>query len=297
MSLPPKLIGAPVGPLPFGAREDGCGDDAAGTGPAGALGDRLAPRHPQGVLDLIPQRRQAFDNFIIGDNAELVELLRGGAAAASARFFYLWGAPGSGRSHLLHAATDAPASTDAGSASTTAASTHPSGSAGAAAIGRYMDLREPDAPLGIELLADRQGHPVTRLALDNVEVLDAGGEQRLFNLYNTVRQEHPGCSLLVSGPRPPSGLALRADLVTRLSWGLTYQVHLLTDAQKATAMAAHARARGAVIGNEVLDWLLQTMPRDLPTLLAVVDSLDSHSLAAKRPVTLPLAREWLRSLG
>ena len=285
MPGPTKLAGAPVGPLPFGGGEAVPG---TGTGAGAAAGDRLAPRHPQGVLDLVPQPSQTFDNFIVGDNAELVELLRGGMQAAPARFFYLWGPPGCGRSHLLHAATGAGSGSGAARAGP---------AAGGMLGGRYMDLREPDAPLGIELLRDAVGTPVTRLALDNVDALDAGGEQRLFNLYNTVRQEHPQCSLLVSGPRPPAGLALRADLVTRLSWGLTYQVHALTDAQKASAMAAHAHARGALIGGEVLDWLLQTMPRDLPTLLAVVDSLDCYSLAAKRPVTLPLAREWLRSLG
>jgi DnaA regulatory inactivator Hda len=283
MTVSPKPAGAPVGPLPFG-----CNDDRPADGPGG----RLAPSHPQGVLDLIPRPRQSFANFIVGDNAELVALLRGEASAVAARFFYLWGSPGSGRSHLLHAATGSP---EAGASDAPVAD--PGAADGAGGIGRYMDLREPDAPLGIELLAESHGRPVTRLALDNVDALDAGGEQRLFNLYNTVRQEYPGCSLLVSGPRPPAGLALRADLVTRLSWGLTYQVHTLTDAQKACAMSAHARSRGAVIGSEVVEWLLQTMPRDLPTLLAVVDSLDGHSLAAKRPVTLPLAREWLRSLG
>ncbi|MBY0440280.1 MAG: DnaA regulatory inactivator Hda [Burkholderiales bacterium] len=269
MGVPSKPAGAPVGPLPFGTTGAPAGDLAGGT-----RMDALAPRHPQGVLDLVPQPMQSFDNFIVGDNAELVELLRGDAAAAPGRFFYLWGAPGAGRSHLLRAAAGA-----------------------GVPAGRYMDLREPDAPLGIELLSDVQGRPIARLALDNVDALDAGGEQRLFNLYNTVRQEHPRCSLLVSGSRPPAALALRADLVTRLSWGLTYQVHPLTDLQKAAAMAAHARARGAGIGPDVLEWLLQTMPRDLPTLLAVVDSLDQYSLAAKRPATLPLAREWLRSLG
>jgi DnaA family protein len=275
VSVPPKRTGAPVGPLPFGT----AGADE-GRRDGGAV-DPLDARHPQRVLDLVPRPARTFANFIAGDNAELVASLRAPAGeGAAGRFFYLWGPPGSGRTHLLHAAVaDAPQALPPGPAA------------------RYMDLREPDAPLGIELLAGPGGRPVSRLALDNVEALDAGGQQRLFNLYNTVRQEHPGCSLLVAGDRPPSALALRADLVTRLSWGLTYQVHPLTDAQKAAAMAAHARARGSAIAPEVLDWLLQTMPRDLPTLLAVVDSLDRYSLAAKRPVTLPLAREWLRSLG
>ena len=293
MAVPPKPAGAPVGPLPFAT--PGTPGPQAGERAPGGRPDPLGPRHPQGVLDLMPQPTQSFDNFIVGDNAKLGDLLRADAAAAQGRFFYLWGAPGSGRSHLLHAATgtgvaDATDVTHAAAAGAAAGATGP-------VVGRYMDLRDPDAPLGIELLADARGRPVARLALDNVDALDAGGEQQLFNLYNTVRQEHPRCSLFVSGPRPPAALALRADLVTRLSWGLTYQVHPLTEIQKAAAMAAHARARGASIGGDVLEWLLQTMPRDLPTLLAVVDSLDQYSLAAKRPVTLPLAREWLRSFG
>jgi len=102
MPGPTKLAGAPVGPLPFGG-----GEAVPDTGAGAAAGDRLAPRHPQGVLDLVPQPSQTFDNFIVGDNAELVELLRGGMQTVPARFFYLWGPPGCGRSHLLHAATGA----------------------------------------------------------------------------------------------------------------------------------------------------------------------------------------------
>lgn len=283
MSDFPKRSGAPVGPLPFGrvptgsegAHGEGWGDHARASG---VQAGGLPVRHPQGVLDLVPARRQTFENFIIGDNAELVALLADAGGSATDRFVYLWGAPGSGRTHLLRAALDV-----AGDGVETGA--------------RYMDLQAPDAPLGIELLVDEQDRPVARLALDNVDALDAGGEQRLFNLYNTVRQERTQCRLLVAGLKPPAALGLRADLVTRLSWGLTYEVHPLTELQKAFAMKSHAQARGVVLGDEVLDWLLQTMPRDLPTLLAVVDSLDHYSLAAKRAITLPLAREWLRSLA
>jgi len=229
--------------------------------------------HPQGVLDLMPSPRQTLASFIAGDNAELVARLGDRSPQAGGeRFIYLWGPPAAGRSHLMRAAV-------------------------ALCDGRYMDLRAPDAPLGIELLVDDAGKAVSRVALDNVDALDAGGQQRLFNLYNTVRYERACCMLLVSGPQPPAALPLRADLITRLSWGLTYEVHPLTDAQKLSAMSAHAQARGVRVEPEVLDHLLHTVPRDLPTLLAVIDALDRHSLASRRAITLPLAREWLRSLS
>jgi site-specific DNA-methyltransferase (adenine-specific) len=70
-----------------------------------------------------------------------------------------------------------------------------------------------------------------------------------------------------------------------------------TTATIAAALGRHAGTRGLIIGDEVFEWLLQTLPRDMRTLLAVIDALDRYSLAAKRAITLPLAREWLRSLG
>jgi len=45
-----------------------------------------------------------FDNFVAGRNAELLERLRGLAAAgAGERMLYVWGESGSGRTHLLRA--------------------------------------------------------------------------------------------------------------------------------------------------------------------------------------------------
>ena len=51
--------------------------------------------------------------------------------------------------------------------------------------------------------------------------------------------------------------------------------------------------RGLRLSDEVVEYLLTRLPRDLPSLNAVLDALDRYSLAAKRPVTLPLVREAL----
>ena len=61
----------------------------------------------------------------------------------------------------------------------------------------------------------------------------------LFNLYNHIRNEGDAF-LLVSGPAAPAQLKLREDLITRLGWGLVYQVHELTDEEKIKAMKSHA---------------------------------------------------------
>ena len=83
-----------------------------------------------------------------------------------------------------------------------------------------------------------------RHAVDAVESLDDGAQIELFNLYNRVRAGEG--HLLVCGRKPPRQLALRADLQSRLAWGLSFEIHALSDDEKRAALAAEARARHAL---------------------------------------------------
>jgi DnaA family protein len=126
---------------------------------------------------------------------------------------------------------------------------------------------------------------------DDVEVLDAAAQQRLFIAINAARGgEAP---VLAAGRTPPLQLALREDLRTRLGWGLVYQLKPLSDADKAVHLRAEAARRGLRLSEEVVGYLLTRLPRDLPNLNSVLDGLDRYSLATRRPVTLPLVREAL----
>ncbi len=131
---------------------------------------------------------------------------------------------------------------------------------------------------------------------DDVERLDSPAQQRLFNAINDARDG--GAKVLTAGAAAPGGLALREDLRTRLAWGLVYQLKPLSDADKGRHLRAEAVRRGLRLSDEVVGYLLTRLPRDLPSLNAVLDALDRYSLAAKRPITLPLVREALeRKLG
>ncbi len=55
------------------------------------------------LLALAAPPAPTFDNFVTGRNAALVAALRAFAHGAQDRCLYLWGVPGSGRSHLLAA--------------------------------------------------------------------------------------------------------------------------------------------------------------------------------------------------
>lgn len=192
-------------------------------------------------LQISPRPQPGFDNFVPGGNAEALESVRSLAAQTLAeRIVYLWGEPGSGRSHLLRAAAKA------------------------------------NAALTI---------------VDDVEALDANAQQALFAAINAARDGHGG--VLAAGNAPPAQLPLRADVRTRLAWGLAYQLKPLSDADKAHHLKAAAGARGLEMSAEVAAYLLSRLPRDLSSLNYALDLLDRHSLARRRPLTIPLVREAL----
>lgn len=193
------------------------------------------------VLDIGPASAPDFDNYIAGPNAEALARVRS-LADGSLReaIVYLWGDPGSGRTHLLRAAA--------------------------------------------------RMNPQLVIA-DDVESLEPAAQQQLFAAINAARDG--AAPVLAAGRLSPAGLALREDLRTRLAWGLVYQLKPLSDAEKAQHLRAEAARRGLRLSEEVVGYLLTRLPRDLPSLNGVLDALDRYSLAAKRPVTLPLVREAL----
>lgn len=216
------------------------------------------------LLEISPDFVPSLDNFVPGRNAEVLHVLRESVAGSQPeRFIYLWGEPSSGKTHLLKAFADAMSR------------------GGQSAV--YLACEA-------ELPGDLAGHDV--VALDNVERLGGEGQIALFNLYNRLREGRG--RLLASGPCAPAQLGLRPDVMTRLGWGLVYQMHGLSDEEKAQALHAHATSRGFRLGAGVAEYLLRHWRRDLPSLLAMLDALDRYSLETKRPITVPLLRQALQ---
>ena len=221
------------------------------------------------VLDIRPDAPPTLENFVAGANTELVATvsLRTSPAMAAqlpARHIYLWGAPGSGRSHLLRAAVDA-----------------------ARTAGRPAHLL---AAATVE--ADLPETPDALLAIDDVDQLGAAAQIALFNAFNRARGN--GQSLLLCGPAAPLGLALREDLRTRIGQSLIYQVQPLDDTARAEILATLAARRGLRLADEVVDFLLRHGRRELSSLREVLDALDRASLEHKRPITLPLLRDMIQ---
>jgi DnaA family protein len=216
------------------------------------------------ILEWAREAAPTFDNFLVGSNGEVVAHLRALAAGELRDTSVLvWGAPGSGKSHLLAAVL-----------------------AQARAGNRLAALLHIDDEEPISVAAG------ALYALDDVDTLSAAAQGRLFTLYNTC---HDGGAQLLLTARVPSAQApLRDDLRTRVGWGLVLELKPLTDTDKAAALGAYARQQGFHLTNEVIDFLLTRGRRDMGALVSTLRALDRYSLSTKRPVTIPLVKELLQ---
>jgi len=220
------------------------------------------------VFDLAAAEPPSFANFLPGRNAEALAAAKALAAGRLADpGVLLWGAPGAGKTHLLRAVTRA-AEARGASASYVA---------------------DPGALLAqdAESLA---AHAI--VAIDGIDLATPEAQVIVFRLFNSLRER--GAHLVAASRIPQPVLPLREDLRTRLGWGLVYEIAPLVDADKPAALTAYAAQRGFRLGDDVIAYLLAHGQRDMPTLLATLTALDRHSLATKRPITVPLLRDWLQ---
>lgn len=207
------------------------------------------------LLEIRPAPQPALENFVAGGNLELMEMLSNWLAGKTAeKALYIWGPPGSGKSHLLRAVT-----------------THPD---------TLIWNGQDEIPVDTRLVA-----------LDDVEQLTEASQINAFAAFNHAKAA--GKLWIAAGKNAPAGLNLRDDLRTRLGWGLVYRLHPLSDEDKQAALIMHAKRLGFELDSTIAAWLLTRHGRDLGYLLQVVEALDRYSLQTQRRVTLPLLKTLL----
>ena len=216
------------------------------------------------VLDLIPTPAPSFDNFVIGRNSEVASaLVQAAIGTPLARVIYVWGIAGSGKSHCLAAVAAAlPPSTPV-------------------VCGTMAESPKSILPMHID-------QPL--VIVDNVECLGDDAQVALFNAINQ-RSSVVGSCVIAAGKSAPRDLPLRPELTSRLGSGLVFQLHPLTDAEKAIALNMHAASRGFNLPDDVINYLLRYSRRDMASLMAMLDALDQYSIETGREITLPLLKQ------
>ena len=200
------------------------------------------------LLDIAPDSQPTLDNFVVGRNLELLSALRHALWRAAASGVSMCGArPAAARAICCKPAC-VPHWTCSKTRSMRMAAFRPRLWTWARRSWRWM--------MSSNLMMRRKSHCS----------------------ISTTRCATAAACCWSAAKESPLHLKLRDDLRTRLGWGLVYQVHVLSDEEKAQALVQHAHSRGFVLPSEVTQYLLRHGRRDLPSLMAVLDALDAHSL-------------------
>lgn len=129
---------------------------------------------------------------------------------------------------------------------------------------------------------------VTLYTVDDVERLSAGELEDLFVLMNFVRS-NPGCRLVSAGAVPVAEMhGLRADVASRLNWGLTFALEPLSSEACIAEFTRLAAQRGIEITPQMDLWIEQNCPRDIKSLKEFLERIDLYALSNKKKVTKPL---------
>ena len=178
---------------------------------------------------------------------------------------YLWGESGSGKSHLLEAV--------------------------------HSGLREQGARVGWmhpgQLAPPEFDERWTAVMLDDVHLYNPVQQHAAFNWFINAQSLLRG--VVAAGALPPADLPLREDLRTRLGWGHVFHLQLLSEAERRAVLRQAADARGVLLSDEVLDYMLQRFSRDLGSLMELLAQLDGYALQTQRAVTIPLIRSMLEN--
>ena len=178
---------------------------------------------------------------------------------------YLWGAGGSGKTHLLKAVQESLREQGARTG--------------------WLDASMTEPPAFDERWAV--------VVMDDTHLYNAVQQHAAFSWFVCAQPLQRG--VLAAGALPPADLKVREDLRTRLGWGHVFQLQVLSEPERRAVLRQSADARGVFLGDEVMDFMLSRFSRDLGSLMQLLEQLDAYALQTKRAVTIPLIRSMLES--
>jgi chromosomal replication initiator protein len=244
------------------------------------------------VFDFPVHPKYSFENFVVCCGNEIAyrfALML--ADDKTHKLLYIYGPPGSGKTHLLAALGKSLAVRNE--------SVNPSQS-----LIPYISFSDIDQFYGGEYLAEQTSRLGERfkdspaLLIDDLHLIPDNSYLRveLWQIFNDFFDS--GRIIAVTGLLPPRELPTLDDhLISRLLWGLVARMDISDDDSRRLIMKKLAEDRQITLSANVIDYLLLHTSRDIPSLTETLETLSRHALSTGRKISLRLAREVLERKG
>jgi chromosomal replication initiator protein len=242
------------------------------------------------VFEFPVNPKYSFDNFVVcgGNRTAFHFAKRLMEADAGDNLLYVYGPPGSGKTHLLMAMGEEFVNRNRQSGNSC------SGMIPCLSFKDIDEIYRGEYPAeAVSKLAERFcEYPA--LLVDDIHLIPDNENIRveLWQVFNDFY--NAGKRIAITGQYPPKELpSLDAHLISRLLWGLVAQIDVSDDDSRRMILKKLSEDQQMIMPDDVAEYLLIHVRRDLPSLMDALERIGLFALSVKRKITVRLAREAL----
>ncbi|MGK0240788.1 MAG: chromosomal replication initiator protein [Candidatus Pelagisphaera sp.] len=233
-------------------------------------------------------RRNTFENFVIGSNSQLAHAAAIAVAHAPAGAYnplFVYGETGLGKTHLMHA------------------------------VGHHILLNKPNARIAYlssekftnEFISAIQENTLTRfrkryrkvdvLLIDDVQFLS--GKERIqeefFHTFNELFEAQK--QIFLSSDRPANEIAkLESRLVSRFQWGLVTDIQAPDFETRVAILRKKAEQHKFKVSDEIINFIAQHIVKNIRRLEGALIKVCSYSSLTGNPLNIGTCEMLLRDV-
>ena len=232
----------------------------------------------KGAIDTNLNRRNTFENFVIGSNSQLAHAAAVAVAHAPAGAYnplFVYGETGLGKTHLMHA------------------------------VGHHILQNKPDARIAYlssekftnEFISSIQENTLTRfrkryrrvdvLLIDDVQFLS--GKERIqeefFHTFNELFEQQK--QIFLSSDRPANEIAkLESRLVSRFQWGLVTDIQAPDFETRVAILRKKAEQHNFKVHDEIINFIAEHIVKNIRRLEGALIKVCSYSSLTGNPLDI-----------
>ncbi len=232
----------------------------------------------KGAVDSNLNRRNTFENFVIGSNSQLAHAAAIAVAHAPAGAYnplFVYGETGLGKTHLMHA------------------------------VGHHILQNKPDARIAYlssekftnEFISSIQENTLTRfrkryrkvdvLLIDDVQFLS--GKERIqeefFHTFNELFEQQK--QIFLSSDRPANEIAkLESRLVSRFQWGLVTDIQAPDFETRVAILRKKAEQHNFKVRDEIINFIAEHIVKNIRRLEGALIKVCSYSSLTGNPLDI-----------